>query len=268
MAVYMKDMQGGPAEEDSMKNMMRIAGLTIVILVSALWLTGCIEWTEKTRIHANGKCSERITINTNPIFAEGLRADAKKKEFENMGYTFEMKNEDDKVLLILSREFNSFGDMYKAERLDPISGIEGTGKDTPRAKGELKVQDYFFVKTLVLKETRPPAEKSGENPADPKQKELEAMREQIGQNLFTYKRVIEMPGPIISSNAKTVDKKTNEAAWDVSFDDMQKGSTFEVTSRIINMPAIIGASLVIMVLIIVLILAVVKMKKKQPGKVD
>jgi hypothetical protein len=249
-----------------MRNMKRyypVRSICLVMLLAVTLLSGCIEWTERTRISADGKCSESIVIAANSFFAEGLRAETKKKEFADMGYRFEIKTDDDKVQLIMSRDFNNAADMYKASRVEPLSGMGEKG-GTSAVKGEVKVADFFFVKTFALKETRPSAKISGEGAQDTGgKKELHKIFE---KDVFTFKKMIEMPGSIISSNAAEIDKKTATAIWNVSFEDMEKGCTFEVTSRLINIPAVAGTGVLLIIIIIAIVVALVKRAKPQEQK--
>lgn len=246
-----------------MKRHYAIRSICLVMLVATALLSGCIEWTEKTRIHADGKCSESIVIAANSFFAEGLRAETKKKEFADMGYRFEIKTDDDKVQLIMSRDFNNAADMYKALKIEPISGMGEKG-GTSTIKGELKVADFFFVKTFSLKETRPSAPISGEGAKEPgANKDLHKIFE---KDVFTFKRVIEMPGSIITSNATEIDKKTGTATWNISLEDMEKGCTFEVASRLVNIPAVAGAGVLLIIVIIAIVITMVKRGKPQEQK--
>ncbi|MDQ7824165.1 MAG: hypothetical protein RDV48_15290 [Candidatus Eremiobacteraeota bacterium] len=232
--------------------------LCSMLCICALWVSGCIEISLKTKIEPNGKCTENIQISTSAMFADGIKTELKKKDFAKEGYQVETKTDGDKVNIIFSRQFNSIAEMYSAKRLDPVSGVEG-GKDESKAIGEFKVQDLFFVKTMTFKETTPKVE--SKTPKDDKEKQMEEMGKQFAQNMFSFKRVVVMPGPIISGNASAIEKETNTATWNIPIDKVQDGYTFEVTSRIINYPAIGAVSVILIVIIVVVIMGIAKKGK-------
>jgi len=235
-------------------------GSLVLVSIAFLWALcagGCIEMTMKTRIHANGSCSEAIQLSTNAMFAEGIKSELDKKDLAKEGYRVETKTEGEKVLVVLSRDYKSVEDMYTQKRLDPVSGVNeddrSAGKgDGRKPTGELKVEDFVFVKTMTFRETMPG---TGKNTGPKgKDRQMEEMQRKFASSMFTFKRVIEMPGPIISSNADAVDKTANTATWNVPFDTMDEGVSFEVKSRFVNVPAIIVSVAVLLTVIIVVIL--------------
>lgn len=242
-----------------------LAYFTLIFFLG-LWLGGCIELTQKTKIENDGRCSEIIQITTNAMFAEGLKNEMKTGDIEKKGYRVETKTDGDKVHIFFVRDFKNVPEMYKAQRFDPMSGMEDKGSSPrPEVKGELKIQDLIFVKTMSFKETTPSkAEVTGKSQS-PEDKKMDEMGKQFAQNLFTYKRVVQMPGEIISANTKEIDKATNTATWSVPFDELQKGCVFEVKSRSINIPAIVGAAVGLLVVIILILVALTRKKPESPA---
>ncbi|GEM_PF-1947607 len=236
--------------------------LAVTLVVIGLWCCGCIEMSLKTRIEANGKCQESIQISTNAMFAEGIKSELKNKDLSKQGYKVETKSEGEKVHIVFSKEYASVDEMYKSKRLDPVSNVEGEGGNSEsKAKGEYKVKDYIFVKEMNFKEITPKVEKPAGKPED---KQNDEMNKKFAQSLFSFKRIVQMPGPIISSNATSVDKATNTATWEIPFDKIQDGCIFEVASRVINIPAIIGAGVVLLVVITGVIVMLTRRKPELP----
>jgi len=232
--------------------------LLVTLVVIGLCCCGCIEMSLKTKIEANGKCHESIQISTNAMFAEGIKSELKNKDIAKQGYNVETKSEGEKVHIIFSKDYPSVDEMYKAKRLDPVSNVEGGGGGSEsKAKGEYKVKDYFFIKEMSFKEVTPKVEKPAGKPED---KQNDEMNKKFAQSLFTFKRIVQMPGPIISSNATSVDKATNTATWEIPFDKIQDGCTFEAASRVINIPAIVGTGVVLLVVIIGVIVMLTRKK--------
>jgi hypothetical protein len=250
------------------RGFLRNAIFLTLILISA-WCQGCIEMSIKTKIEPNGKCNESYQITTNPMFAEGLKSELKKKEIEKQGYKMETRTDGDKVHLIYSKDFASVQEMYATRRFDPIEGMEEGKENESRAKGEYKVQDLIFVKTMTFTEVIPKKETKNKPASTPQDKQMEDMGRQLASSVLSIKRLVQMPGPIISSNADDIDKQTNTARWNIAAEKFFDGYTFKVKSRIINVPAIVGA---VVVLLGVIILAVVSLTKKvssateEPGK--
>jgi hypothetical protein len=237
--------------------------LLAVLVVLGLWCCGCIEMSLKTKIEANGKCQESIQITTNAMFAEGIKSELKNKDLGKQGYKVETKSEGEKVHIIFSKDYASVDEMYKSKRLDPVSNVEGgDASNESKAKGEYKVKDYFFIKQMSFKEVTPKVDKPGGKPED---KQNDEMNKKFAQSLFSFKRIIQMPGPITSSNATSVDKATNTATWEIPFDKIQDGCAFEVASQVINIPAIVGAGVVLLVVIIAVIAVLTKKKPEAPA---
>jgi hypothetical protein len=242
-------------------NRSRVFGRSVIffmLLLVAAWIQGCIEMSIRTKIEPSGKCTESYQITTNPMFAEGLKSELKKKEIDKQGYKVETRTEGEKVHLIYSKDFASVQEMYNSRRFDPIEGMEDGKGSESRAKGDYKVQDLVFVKTMTFREVIPKKEKPNMPATTPQDKQMEDMGRQLASSVLSIKRVVQMPGPIIASNADNVDKSTNTATWNMSADKFFEGFTFEAKSRIVNIPAIAGAVIVLLGAIIFAILSLTR----------
>ena len=72
------------------------AMLLSIALVMLLFCSGCIEMTMKTRIMADGRCSEAMIITTSAMFAEGIKSELEKKDLSKEGYKVDQQIEGDK----------------------------------------------------------------------------------------------------------------------------------------------------------------------------
>jgi hypothetical protein len=249
-----------------MKGFIKRGNLVLmgVVLFWVLCTAGCIEMTMKTKIFPDGRCTESIQLSTNAMFAEGIKTELEKKNLAREGYKVETTTQGDIVHVNLTRDYKSVQDMTTQKRLDPTSGMKDEGKSEERKpQDELKVEDLFFIKTMTFKETMPGAGKKEKKDLQGKDKQMDEMQRKFAQSIFSFKRLIEMPGPIVSSNADSVDKATNTATWNVPFDKMDDGVTFEVKSQVVNYPAIIICASLLLVALIAVLAAVLR-KKRNP----
>ena len=72
-----------------------------------------------------------------------------------------------------------------------------------------------------------------------------------------------MPGPIIASNADSVDKAANIATWSVPFDKLEEGAVFEAKSQIVNVPGIIVSAIVLLGAILGAAVVIISGRKKK-----
>lgn len=238
----------------------RILILLMLLTVAGLSFTGCVEMSLNTKIKSNGSCRESFQVSASSIFAEGVKGEIEKQDLKKDGYAIDTKTEGDKFIVTISRDFSSVADMYAAKRINPISSITGSNNGSD-IKYEYKVDDLFFVRTITFKEMTPAINTRDGKKGDQTERQIEVLGKQFAQSMLTFKRTIEMPGSIISSNADEIDRKLNKATWTVPFSRIQGGCSFEIESRVINYSLITITSIGLFIIVILIVIAMTGKKK-------
>ena len=82
-----------------------------------------------------------------------------------------------------SRDFKSVADMYSARQIDPVSGIKGE-QSSQKPRGDLKIEDLFFIKTMTFREIMPKIDK-GQKKAGNGDKQMDEMQHRLAQGMFS-----------------------------------------------------------------------------------
>lgn len=199
--------------------------LGLVLVLSLLIISGCINYSEETWLRENGSGKMKMEFAINEAIIDSETSSNEPSSMEQIKKSFSDKKD---IKLISAKTFNKDGNQvmqmeieYKSlKALEALNNSEGNtsfiGKITIRKnkKGQL-------IFTRVLSLNSPGSKNSEQN------NEFSQMGEQMMNSMFSnyvWKYTVHFPYKVISANTADdyIDRKTNTIKWDVSLLSVSK----------------------------------------------
>lgn len=218
----------------------------VVLLVAAvicMLAGGCVTIRQHTKIERDGRCIDRMEMSLPAMMGTGMAE--KVSDLKGQGYQVETKTEGERASFTLTKEFPSVASLFESIHTGSVKG--GMGAREGKRRGVLEVRNLFFLTDYVFEET---IEGSGSAPAGEATSESERKVEEAGRQmmkgLLTFTRTVEMPGSIVSHNGDRV--QGSAVTWELTAESLEKSHSLKVSSRVVNVPAIAGAAILLLVL--------------------